>query len=128
MLEEWKVVFEILPQPKAGRVAACRNSRASANARSIVSAAVSVTVVRNTVKHPVIALGGVAGQVVRLTAVEDALDGKPLPPMDELQALVSRAVRPAADLSGSAAFRKYQAGVVVALALQDALGQKRGRR
>jgi hypothetical protein len=40
---------------------------------------------------------------------------------------VSRAVRPAADLSGSAAFRRYQAGVAVALALRDALGQKRGR-
>jgi putative selenate reductase FAD-binding subunit len=118
----------VVPQSKAGRVAACRNARASANARSVASAAVSVTVVRSAVKNPIIALGGVAGHVVRLTAVEDALDGKPLPPMDELQALVSGAVRPAADLSGSAAFRKYQAGVVVAMALQDALQQKRGRR
>jgi len=72
-------------------------------------------------------VGGVAGRVVRLTAVEDALDGRPLPSMDELQALARRAVRPAGDLSGSAAFRKYQAGVVVALALRDAIGQKRGR-
>ena len=117
----------VLPRPKAVRVAACRNARASANSRSIVSAALSVTVVRNAVKNPIIALGGVAGHVVRLTAVEDALDGKPLPPMDELQALASRVVRPVADLSGSAAFRKYQAGVVVALALRDALGRKRGR-
>jgi putative selenate reductase FAD-binding subunit len=117
----------VLPRPKAVRVAACRNARASANARSIVSAAVSVTVVRNAVKNPIIALGGVAGHVVRLTAVEDALDGKSLPSMDELQALASREVRPVADLSGSVAFRKYQAGVVVAQALRDALGQKRGR-
>jgi putative selenate reductase FAD-binding subunit len=117
----------VLPRPKVGRVAACRNARASANSRSIVSAAVSVTVVRNAVKHPVIALGGVAGHVVRLTAVEDALDGRPLPVLDELQALASRAVRPAADLSGSAAFRRYQAGVVVALALRDALVRKQGR-
>jgi putative selenate reductase FAD-binding subunit len=117
----------LLPRSGAGRVAACRNARASANARSIVSAAVSVTVARNAVKDPVIALGGVAGHVVRLTAVEEALDGKPLSAMDELQALASRAVRPASDLSGSAAFRRYQAGVVVALALQDAFGQKRGR-
>lgn len=117
----------ILPRTKAVRVAVCRNARASANARSIVSAALSLTVLRDAVKAPVIALGGVAGHVVRLTAVEDALDGKPLPSMDELQALVSRGVRPVADLSGSAAFRKYQAGVVVALALRDACGQKRGR-
>ena len=117
----------VLPRPAAGRVAACRNSRASANARSIVSAAVSMTVVRDTVKAPVVALGGVVDHVIRLTAVEDALDGKPLPAMDELQALASRAVRPAADLSGSAAFRRYQAGLVVAQALRDALGRKRGR-
>jgi putative selenate reductase FAD-binding subunit len=117
----------VLPRPKVVRVAVCRNARASANARSIVSAALSLTVVRNTVKGPVIALGGAAGHVVRLTAVEDALDGKPLLPLDELQALVSRGVRPVADLSGSAAFRKYQAGVVVAEALWDAFGRKRGR-
>ncbi len=117
----------VLPRPRAGRVAACRNARASANARSIVSAAVAVTVVRDAVRHPVIVLGGLAGHVARLTAVEEALDGRPLPAMDELQALASRAVRPGADLSGSAAFRRYQAGVVVALALRDALGQKRGR-
>lgn len=117
----------VLPRPKAVRVAVCRNARASANAHSIVSAALSLTVLRDTVKDPVIALGGVAGHVVRLTAVEDALEGKPLPSLDELQALVSRGVRPVADLSGSAAFRKYQAGVVVALALRDACGQKRGR-
>jgi putative selenate reductase FAD-binding subunit len=117
----------ILPRAKVVRVAVCRNARASANAHSIVSAALSLTVLRDAVKDPVIALGGVAGHVVRLTAVEDALDGRPLPSMDELQALVSRGVRPVADLSGSAAFRKYQAGVVMALALRDAFGQKRGR-
>ena len=117
----------VLPRPKAVRVAVCRNARASANARSIVSAAISVTVVRDTVERPIIALGGVASHAVRLTGVEAALDGRPLPAMDELQALVSRAVRPAADLSGSAGFRKYQAGVVVALALRDALGWQRGR-
>jgi putative selenate reductase FAD-binding subunit len=117
----------VLPRRKAARAAACRNARASANARSIVSAAVSLTVVRDVVKDPIVALGGAADHVVRLTAVEDALDGKPLPTMDELQALASRAARPAADLSGSAAFRRYLAGVVVAQALWDALGRKRGR-
>jgi putative selenate reductase FAD-binding subunit len=117
----------VLPRPKAVRVAACRNARASANARSIVSAAVSAAVVGDALRDPIIALGGVAGHVVRLTAVEEALDGRALPPMDELQALASRAVRPAAGLVGSAAFRRYQAGVVVALALRDAFGQKRGR-
>jgi putative selenate reductase FAD-binding subunit len=117
----------VIPRPGPGRMTACRNARASANALSVVSAAVSVTVSRGAVRDPIIALGGVTSRVVRLIAVEDALDGKPLPALDELQALVSRAVRPTADLTGSAAFRRYQAGVVVALALRDAVGQKRGR-
>ena len=117
----------IVPRPKAGRVAVCRTARASANARSVVSVALCLTIARAIVKDPVIALSGVAGHVVRLTSVEEALDGKSLPATDELQALVSRSVRPAADLTGSAAFRRYQAGTLVALALQDALQQKRGR-
>jgi putative selenate reductase FAD-binding subunit len=117
----------VVPAARPGRVAACRNLRASANALSTVSAAVSATLARDAVKRPIVALGGVAEHVERLTAVEEALDGRPAPSLDEVQALVSRAVRPAADLSGSAAFRRYQAGVAVALALRDALGQKRGR-
>jgi putative selenate reductase FAD-binding subunit len=117
----------VVAQPKAGRLAACRNARASANARSIVSAAVSLTVARKAVMDPIIALGGLGGHVVRLTTVEEALSGKPLPALDELQALVGRAVRPAADPAGSAAFRRHQAGVTVALALHDALGRKRSR-
>ena len=117
----------ILSRPGANRVAACRNVRASANARSILSAAVSMTVVRDQVRDPIIALGGVSGHVMRLASVEKELNGKPLPGADEIQALVSAAVRPAATLAGSAAFRKYQAGVVVALALREALRQKGGR-
>lgn len=117
----------VLPRLKAARVAVCRNARASANARSVVSAAVAVTVARGVVKDPIVAVGGVAEHVVRLAAVEQALDGRPLPPLDELQALASHAVQPVADLTGSAAFRRYQAGVVVALALHEALERKRGR-
>ena len=117
----------LLPRSGSGRVAACRNSRASANARSTVSAAVSLTAAKDAVKRPIIALSGIAGHVTRLTAVEDALDGKPLPALNELQALVAGSVRPAADLSGGAEFRRYQAGVVVALALRDAWAGKRGR-
>jgi putative selenate reductase FAD-binding subunit len=117
----------VVPRLKPGRVAACRSLRASANARSIVTTAVSMTLVKNEVRNPIVALGGVTRHVVRLTAVEDALEGRPLPEADELQALVSRSVRPVAALAGSAAFLKYEAGVVVALALQDARRQKAAR-
>ena len=60
----------VVPRPRAGRVAACRNVRASAIARSIVTAAVSMTLVRDVVEDPIVALGGVMRHVVRLMAVE----------------------------------------------------------
>lgn len=114
----------LVPKPKAGRVAACRAFRVSGNARSMVSAALAVSVERGVLKRPVIALGGVARTAVRLVRVEQALAGEPLPPLDELQALVSRAVRVGDSLDGSAAFRRYEAGAVVALTFRDALGRK----
>jgi putative selenate reductase FAD-binding subunit len=116
----------LVPASGPGRVTACAHHRASANARSLVSAAVSLNPDRGRVRRPVIALGGVGGHVVRLTAVEKRLDGKPLPATDELQALVSRAVRPASDHVASAAFRRHQAGVVVARAFDAARGRKAG--
>jgi putative selenate reductase FAD-binding subunit len=117
----------VVPALKAGRVTACRNFRGSANARSIVSAAVSATAVRGALRGPILALAGVGRTVVRLTAVERALHGRPLPALDEVQALVGRSVRPPASLAGSAAFLRHEAGVVVALALRDALRRKGAR-
>jgi putative selenate reductase FAD-binding subunit len=122
----------VVPRPAPGRAAACRNVRVSANARSLVTAAVSMTLARAIVRDPIVAVGGVSRHVVRLAGVEEALDGGPLPAPDELQALVGRALRPAPSAGNgatiaSAEFRRYQAGVVVALAFEDARRQKRGR-
>jgi len=117
----------VVPAPQPGRAVACRNFRASANALSVVSAAVSLTVARGGARRPIVALGGVTGHVVRLAAVEAALAVGPPPALDELQALASRSVRPVADLSGSAEYRRYQAGAVVALTVRDALAGKGAR-
>jgi putative selenate reductase FAD-binding subunit len=117
----------LVPKPKPGRVAACRAFRVSGNARSLVSAAVAVTLERGVVKRPIVALGGVARTAVRLVRVEKALAGRPLPPLDDLQALAARAVRPGDSLEGSAAFRRYEAGTIVALTFRDALAGKGAR-
>ncbi len=117
----------LLPRPAAGRLAACRNVRRSANARSTLSVAVSLALARQAVRQPIVALGGVTGPARRLGAVEKELEGKPLPGIDEIQALVGRTVRVPAALSASAAFRTYQAGVIVALALHDACGRAGAR-
>jgi putative selenate reductase FAD-binding subunit len=118
----------LVPKPKAGRVAACRAFRVSGNARSLVSAAVSVTPERGVLKRPIVALGGVGRTAVRLVRFEQALAGRPLPSLDELQAMASRTVRVGDSFEGSAAFRRYEAGVVVALALRDALAGKGAAR
>jgi putative selenate reductase FAD-binding subunit len=117
----------LLPKPKAGRVTACRAFRVSGNARSLVSVAVSATLSRGVLRAPVVALSGVARTVVRLEAVEKALAGRPLPPLDEVQALTARAVRVRDSVLGTAAFRRHEAGAAVALAFRDALAGKGAR-
>jgi CO/xanthine dehydrogenase FAD-binding subunit len=108
-------------------VAAVRNIRGSANAYSMVSVAVAATVTRGILRDAVIAIGGVAAHVVRASAAEEALEGRPLPEADALQALVSRPLKPAPSLNGSATLRRYEAGALVALALRDAIAAKGAR-
>ncbi len=109
-----------LPKRLPARAAACRNARASALARSTVSVAVSLAPGRKAIGAPIVAVGGIERHVVRLAAVEQALDGKPLPEPDALQALVARALKPLAGLPGSVALRRTQAAALVALACADA--------
>lgn len=118
----------LLPRLAAGRRTACLNLRTSGIARSTLSVAVAVTVRRGVLEDPAIAVGGALRHVVRVTAVERALAGKPLPEPDAVAALVSAAVKPAAGLEGSVAFRRYQAGALVARALASACAGQGGAR
>jgi len=121
------IVAIVLPASARGRVAACRNLRTSAHSRSLLSVAVAVTPTRAGLVGPVIAVSGVARGIVRLTKVEAALAGQPLPQLDELQARVSAAVHAKGDAFAGAAFRRYEAGALVALAFRAALAAKGGR-
>jgi putative selenate reductase FAD-binding subunit len=116
-----------LRAPAAGRVTACRNLRESANARSVVSVAVSANVKRGVVSGAIIALSGIGRCVTRIASAERALEGKVLPSADVLQALVSVGVRPIPSPTGSVALRKYAAGSLVALCLHEAVAAKGGR-
>jgi putative selenate reductase FAD-binding subunit len=117
----------LLPLAGAGRVAAARNVRGSANAYSMVTVAVAATVTRGIVRDAVIAIGGVAAHVVRASKAEEALQGKALPDADALQALVSNPLKPAPSPNGSAVLRKYEAGALVALAFREAIAAKGAR-
>jgi putative selenate reductase FAD-binding subunit len=118
----------IIPKLPSNRVAACRNIRGSSNGTSAVTAAVSMTVGKSCISEPIIALGGVAKRVVRLTSIEERLDSKPLASVDEIMKMVSDQVNPTSDILGGTEFKKYEAGVAVALAAHEALRQKGGLR
>jgi putative selenate reductase FAD-binding subunit len=117
-----------LPRAARGRATASRAMRASAGARPFVVAAAALTVTGGKVGAPRIALGGVTRHAVRLHGVEEALAGRALPGLDELQALASRPVRPVASLAGGPAYLRYVAGVAVALALHAAWRRGEERR
>jgi putative selenate reductase FAD-binding subunit len=122
----------VVPKPAPRRVFACRSFRTSANAHSLVAAAVSMSISAKGVVDPIIAVGGVSKHIVRLSAVEKALDGRPLPTSEEVQTLVSRSLRVTGAgktaSAGNAALIKHEAGAVVALALEAAGRGKRGGR
>jgi putative selenate reductase FAD-binding subunit len=93
-------------------------SRTSHSAASLV-AAVSAGAVSPVLADVRVVLSDCRGQVVRLTAVEEALNGSPLPPKEQIEGMISRAFLPAADIHGSAEYKRYLAGVIVADALHS---------
>ncbi len=98
-------------------------SRTSHSAPSLV-AAVGAGAVSPVLADVRVVLSDCRGQVVRLTAVEEALNGSPLPPKEQIEGMISRAFVPAADMHGSAEYKKYMAGVITADALYSLLEEK----
>ena len=109
-----------MPGLGPGRVAALRGFSRTSNDISLLNVAVSLGRTAGSVLAPLLAVGGVAPHVVRLHAVERAIEGEPLPDADELQRLVASQVRPISDLRGSAGFKRHLAATLAADALQQA--------
>ncbi len=105
-----------ISQKNQERHLANANFRRSANDVSIINASVSFHNNGDVLSDVIIALGGVAKHIVRLNAVEKELSGKAMPQREEIEKLVSENVDPITDIRGSAEFKKYQAGVMVAQA------------
>lgn len=89
---------------------------------SIVGAAASVALADGKLVKPIIAIGGVAPHVVRLEAVEKALDGKEMLAEKQIEELIAGAVSPMDDLRGTAAFKRHLAAVLGQRALSRAVG------
>ena len=73
-------------------------------------------------------MGGVAPTVVRLRALEAALDGKPLPSRDAMEAMVRPLVAPIDDVRGSAAYKRQVAAALVGWCLHRAVTTPGGGR
>jgi putative selenate reductase FAD-binding subunit len=114
---------ELSDPPRGLRVALEHYSR-TANDVSLLTAAVSFRIKAGGVQGAIVAVGGVAPTVVRLRPLEVALEGRPLPARDELEASVEALVDPVADLRGSAAFKRHLAATLVERALRHAWNQE----
>lgn len=117
---------EVPDPPGDLRVALEHHSR-TANDLSLLTAAVSFRAEAGGVRDAIVAVGGVARTVVRLRPVEVALDGRPLPSRDEIEALVAAQVNPIADIRGSAAFKRHLAATLVERALRRAWNHEESR-
>jgi probable selenate reductase FAD-binding subunit len=116
-----------VPDPPGELRVALENHSRTANDLSLIAAAVSLRIKAGRVRDAIVAVGGVARSVVRLRPVEAALQGKPLPSRDEVEALVAAHVDPITDIRGSAAFKRQLAATLVERALRSAWTQE-GRR
>lgn len=96
---------------------------------AIVAAAVSLELGEDgRIADARIALSGVATEPVRPTSAEDALRGASpsAEAFADAAAATSRDISPAADLHGTAAYRRHLAGVLVRRGLEEALTRAEG--
>jgi putative selenate reductase FAD-binding subunit len=103
--------------PVVTRASAVRATSRTSHSGASVVAAVSVGAIRPALGDTRVVLSDCRGQILRLDAVEEALNGSPLPPREQIEGMISRAFTPAADVHGSAEYKRYMAGVLAADAL-----------
>ncbi len=116
------VAIEV-PTPSAGRGVGLANFTRTANDLSVITVGASLERTSAGVQAPILAVGGVAATAVRLSAVEQALAGAPLPSRAVLTSMIAAAVQPIDDLRGGAAFKRKLAGELAADALVEAWQQ-----
>lgn len=105
---------------KPKRFAGVRKHSRSANEPSVLTAAASLVKDPEGVGEVRIAIKGVAKKILALREVEERLNGHPLPPQEELEKMVSEELNPPSDFKGSAEFKKYLAGTMIASILHTA--------
>jgi putative selenate reductase FAD-binding subunit len=92
----------------------------AANDISIITAAVTYNIQNEKLSNVRVAVGGVANHVVRLTELENKLEGNKLLAPAEIEDTVKNIVAPVKDIRGGVQFKKYIAGVLVSGCIHDA--------
>ena len=85
----------------------------TANDISIITAAVTFNKQHEKLSNIIIAVGGVSKHVVRLTELENKLEGNKLPARPEIENTVKKTVSPLKDIRGGVPYKKYLAGVLI---------------
>jgi len=85
----------------------------TANDISIITAAVTFNIQNEIVSNVRVAGGGVSKHAVRLTELENKLEGNKLPARTEIEDTVKNIVAPVKDIRGGVQFKKYLAGVLI---------------
>ncbi len=109
--------------PKSKARIAQRVFRRTANDISLIVVAVAITQAKGIVTDAVVAVGGVNTTVVRLTALEQSLVDTVVPHDASIEEEVKadKKVATQSDIRGSAAFKRYLAGVLVVEAIAEAI-------
>ena len=114
------LILEILiPVEKNRRGAFLRWARTACDL-SLLAAAVSFEKEGERVLSPRIAMGGLSQRPRRFPELERLLEGSPLPPKKEIEALALPHIAPLGDARGSAEFKRSRAAMLLADALWKA--------
>jgi len=92
----------------------------TANDISMTTAAVTFNIQNEKLSNVRVAVGGVGKHVVRLTELENKLEGNKLLAPAEIEDTVKNIVAPVKDIRGGAQFKKYMAGVLISDCLYKA--------
>jgi len=92
----------------------------AANDISIITAAVTFNIQNEKLSNLRVAVGGVGKHVVRLTELENKLEGNKLLAPTEIEDTVKNIVAPVKDIRGGVQFKKYMAGVLISDCIHNA--------
>ncbi|PJB44069.1 MAG: hypothetical protein CO108_09265 [Deltaproteobacteria bacterium CG_4_9_14_3_um_filter_63_12] len=120
-----ELILAVRIPKKPGRRASTAKLSKSANDIATLVVAASYVPDNDRVREPRLAVEGVADHVVQLDSIEAWLEGSPLPSRDAITDRVSDVVTPKTSIKGSAEFKTYLAGTMIADALHRAAADTR---